>query len=335
MAQPIKRPKRPKIFQDRYEVLDGPVTEDSVWDYRVKDESSGETLTFKKVLGVYAEVDHRRLLARIARRRALGRTFPPVLDAGREGDEVTWLVVPALPVQTLGELARRDPESALVAFARVLAGLAEAHDAGIWHGRIMPSRVRIGDRGEVLLVDLGLYLDAAEGKGPYAPAVSSFDLGWVAPEVLRGHRPGPASDVWQLGLTLHAILSGGAEVFGGQTTFAKARCVLDDPPAALFDDVPKPMRRLVEHCLDKSPRLRPRNAGELLEAFEKARAGELEGEDEDEEEETSDELAQEEPDTEEETWEPAKPRSSRPAEAYVLGFGVVMAVLAAVGWYLV
>src|SRR5205814_10113446 len=98
---------------------------------------------------------------------------------------------------------RRAAETTVVRHvAEIAPALGYLHRRGIVHGDVKPqSAVLAGAAGErrALFVDLGL---------AGAEAVSRGSLEYAAPEVLEGAAPGPAADLYSLGVTLHELLSG-------------------------------------------------------------------------------------------------------------------------------
>src|SRR5262245_29118003 len=131
---------------------------------------------------------------------------------------------------------RRDPGERSLAlrellgrFVAVCDAVAYAHSRGVIHRDLKPSNVMLGEYGESLVVDWGLarLLDRPdpEETTPCVPVTLSrgsrgaaaTELGqavgtpaFMSPEQARGEhdRAGPASDVFSLGGTLYAVLTG-------------------------------------------------------------------------------------------------------------------------------
>ena len=92
-----------------------------------------------------------------------------------------------------------DPESIVVGTLRLAAALAHLHGRGLLHCDVRPGAVRIDGDGNWRLADAGLAHEL--GKVPVEPAYAARELrGWES--------PGPAADVYGLGATVHAALTG-------------------------------------------------------------------------------------------------------------------------------
>jgi hypothetical protein len=130
------------------------------------------------------------------------------VPSGAHGTETYWFVMEHVPG---GGLDRRPPMSPHEA-ARVGAQLAEAlaalHEAGIVHCDVKPANVGLTRRGNAKLLDFGA---AYRFRGDETESVNgpfSFTPDYAAPELARGGIPQPASDVFGLGATLYALVTG-------------------------------------------------------------------------------------------------------------------------------
>ncbi|OKK06976.1 hypothetical protein AMK26_10780 [Streptomyces sp. CB03234] len=195
--------------------------------------------------------------ARTAERLA-GGWVPRLLEAAVEGPEL-WTASPYVPALTLGEAvagAGPLPERAV----RVLgAGLAETlsrvHATGaVLHG-LAPGTVLLAADGPRLTA-FGA-LGAAESARAGAGGRLSVRLGYLTPEQVAGHEPGPPSDVFVLGLLL-------AYAATGTPPLADAAAIADAEPE--LGAVPETLRPLIARCLAKSPEDRP-GAGEAAAAL--------------------------------------------------------------------
>ena len=94
-------------------------------------------------------------------------------------------------VRARGHLA---PGEVVTVLAPVASALGRLHDLGVVHGDVSPGNVLLDLEGRPLLGDLGL----GHVLGEVSPGVWGTE-GYVAPEVLLGADPGPASDVYGIG----------------------------------------------------------------------------------------------------------------------------------------
>ncbi|QGV78583.1 PQQ-binding-like beta-propeller repeat protein [Streptomyces ficellus] len=195
--------------------------------------------------------------ARTAERLAGGRV-PEMLAAALDRPPL-WTATPYVPALTLGEaVALAGP--LLARTVRVLgAGLAEtlsrAHTTGtVLHG-LAPGTVLLAADGPRLTA-FGP-LGAAESASAGPAGRLSVRLGYLTPEQVAGHEPGPPSDVFVLGLLL-------AYAATGTPPLADAAAIADAEP--VLGAVPRELRPLIARCLAKSPEDRP-TAGEAAAAL--------------------------------------------------------------------
>ena len=156
------------------------------------------------------------------------------------------------------------PPAEAAAIARDIASaLAAAHEAGVIHRDLKPANVLFTQRGEVKVVDFGLAKDVAspEDRSTALPTLTATGtvagtLPYMAPEQLMGAAVGAAADVWALGIVLHEMLSG-SRPFQGDTGYALANAILNQPLPALPPDTPGPLAATVRACLARHPGERP------------------------------------------------------------------------------
>ncbi len=117
------------------------------------------------------------------------------------------VVMPHLRGGALDALVRArghlSPGEVVTVLAPVASALGRLHDLGVVHGDVSPGNVLLELDGRPVLGDLGL----GHVVGEVSPGVWGTD-GYVAPEVLLGGDPTPASDVYALGALGWLCLSG-------------------------------------------------------------------------------------------------------------------------------
>lgn len=162
-----------------------------------------------------SDVERQTLQARTMREaRTAARLDDPavvsVYDVVNDGVR-PWIVMELLHGRTLAQTIRAQgylspPYVAAVGLS-VLRGLRAAHGAGILHRDVKPSNVILADDGRIVLTDFGV----AIVEGDPSLTTSGMLIGspsFLPPEVARGERSGPPSDLWSLGATLYAAIQG-------------------------------------------------------------------------------------------------------------------------------
>jgi len=182
--------------------------------------------------------------------------------------------------ETLAERLQRDSrmrtQDALPIAHQMSAGLGAAHDAGVLHRDFKPGNIVLvaGDRGtRAVITDFGLALRSKEELTQGAPVTGTGQtLGtpaYMSPEQVEGKDLTPASDVYSLGLVLYQMITG-TRPFDDSTALSMAvRRIKEDPlpPHTLVPDVDPHWEKVILHCLQRDPKLRFQNAGEVGKAL--------------------------------------------------------------------
>lgn len=198
-------------------------------------------------LGVLASVDVEGL---VGFHEAVGLPGEPpkvaiVLDRVRGGSLLR-------AVGARGHLSVGESVTVLAPVARALAGL---HAVGVVHGDVAPANVLLEPSGRPLLADLGVARLAGERAGD----LYGTD-GFVAPEVLDGAPPSPASDVYAVGALAWWCVTGAAP----------APVALRQPLEQLAPGLPESWRAATTAALCGRPQERPTAAGLALAYFDSA-----------------------------------------------------------------
>jgi predicted ATPase len=140
-----------------------------------------------------------------------------------------------------------------------LAGALEtAHRAGILHRDIKPGNILYTDFGEPALSDFGI----AHVTGGFKTATGVFtgSPAFTAPEILSGDPPSQASDVYALGATLFAALTGHAafERRSGEQVVAQfLRIASESAPDLRESGVADDVAAVVDMAMRRGPHDRP------------------------------------------------------------------------------
>ena len=133
-----------------------------------------------------------------------------VFDVARHNGE-PYVVMELVASRSLAEMIRRhgacSTEQAALVADSVAAALEAAHRRGITHRDVKPGNVLIGNDGQIKLTDFGI----ARNMSEVTMTNSGLILGtpaFIAPEAASGDPVTPAADLWGLGATLYAAVTG-------------------------------------------------------------------------------------------------------------------------------
>ncbi|MEU6522069.1 protein kinase [Streptomyces sp. NPDC046924] len=229
----------------------------TVW--RAVDETLGRTVAVKELRfpSSIDEEEKRRLITRTLREaKAIARirnnNAVTVFDVVQEDDR-PWIVMELVEGKSLAEAIREDgllePRRAAEVGLAVLDVLRSAHREGILHRDVKPSNVLIAEDGRVVLTDFGI----AQVEGD--PSITSTGMlvgapSYISPERARGHKPGPAADLWSLGGLLYAAVEG-APPYDKGSAIATLTAVMTEPL-----EEPRnagPLRDVIYGLLNKDP----------------------------------------------------------------------------------
>ena len=238
----------------------------TVW--RAEDETLGRTVAVKELRfpSNIDEDEKRRLITRTLREaKAIARirnnSAVTVFDVVDEDDR-PWIVMELVEGKSLAEVIREDglltPVRAAEVGLAILDVLRSAHLEGILHRDVKPSNVLIAAAdGRVVLTDFGI----AQVEGD--PSITSTGMlvgapSYISPERARGHKPGPAADLWSLGGLLYAAVEG-VPPYDKGSAIATLTAVMTEPL-----EEPRnagPLRDVIFGLLTKDPAKRLDDAG--------------------------------------------------------------------------
>ncbi|NUP14980.1 MAG: protein kinase [Streptomyces sp.] len=180
-----------------------------------------------------------------------------------------WIVMELVQGRSLGAALQEGTLGARDAARiglEVLGALEAAHAAGILHRDVKPDNVLLGRHDRVVLTDFGIaQIEGETNLTDTGGFVGSPE--YIAPERVLGQRPGPASDLWSLGVVLYAATEG-VSPFRRSNTPATLQSVLNavpTPPASAQG----PLAEAINGLLQKDPARRP-NAAQTRALLEQA-----------------------------------------------------------------
>jgi tRNA A-37 threonylcarbamoyl transferase component Bud32/tetratricopeptide (TPR) repeat protein len=178
-------------------------------------------------------------------------------------------------------------------FVNVCQTVAYAHSKGVIHRDLKPGNVMLGDYGETLVVDWGLARRLTGGPDSGVKSLPDTDLGttpdpgahmtlhgqalgtphFMPPEQAAGQweRVGPAADVYSLGATLFALLTGRPPFEGPDVVALLERVKSGGVPSPRHfnPNVPRALEAVCLRALAHKPEDRYRSALELAQDLER------------------------------------------------------------------
>ncbi|MFD5639204.1 serine/threonine-protein kinase [Streptomyces sp. NPDC127077] len=184
---------------------------------------------------------------------------------GPDGAAIVMELVDGVCLRVLlTQQAPLDPEAALVLLKGSLLGLADAHRVGVVHRDYKPENVLVRPDGTSKLVDFGIA--ATDGTTAGIAGTPSY----MAPEQWTGAPASPAADVYAATATFFECLTGHKPYTGENLAELALQHVDGVIPA---DEVPEPVRSLVQRGLAKAPGQRPAHAEDFVAELEATAGG--------------------------------------------------------------
>jgi serine/threonine protein kinase len=231
-----------------------------------------------------------------------------VYDFGHTHDGFWFYAMELLEGETVTEVVVREGPlpvaRALSLLRQATRALAEAHAHGIVHRDIKPDNLFVsspaGERDVIKVLDFGVAsvavvlalgptepvsLRPGEDDHPTEPGRRDSDLRgdssdaeqvvgtplYISPEVARGGKAGPRSDIYALGCVLYFMLTG-RPVFVERDVASLLRAHAEKQPAQpstlLAEPLPEYVEKLIMRCLAKEPEHRYENAEALVAAID-------------------------------------------------------------------
>ncbi len=138
-----------------------------------------------------------------------------------------------------------------------------------------PANIKVRPDGTIKVLDFGIAKANAAVAGldlhdtitvtPHATrgGVILGTPGYMSPEQARGQEVDKRTDIWAFGCVLFAMLTGRTPFDGDTLSDVIAATLTTDPDwTALPPDVPEPIRRVLQRCLQRDHRHRLRDIGD-------------------------------------------------------------------------
>lgn len=237
---------------------------------KARDTIIGRTVAVKTFLQGFGRDSEEQFLREA---QTIGRlshsSIAQLYDVNTDASGTPFLVMEFVSGKSLEQLLAQSPVpfgSAAVWAADIASALAYAHHAGIIHGDVKPSNIRVTDDDRVKLVDFGVARFASQVSG------SDRVLGtpaYLSPEQIEGRKQDGRSDLFSLGIVLYEMITG-VRPFAGNSLGGVCAQILTAnpiPPSKINPAIPAALDRIIARCLAKNPDERYPSGNELARAL--------------------------------------------------------------------
>jgi serine/threonine-protein kinase len=155
---------------------------------------------------------------------------------------------------------------ALALVSQAARAVGYAHGRGLSHLGLSPTNVIVTADGDVKVTDFGI-LAATMPQHPAESQRHASRVPYLAPEQISGEATSAASDVFVLGVIAYELVTG-QRAYRGDSPAQIASAILAGPPAE--PPLPRPIVRVLQRCLARSPFERFPDARALADALDAA-----------------------------------------------------------------
>lgn len=205
--------------------------------------------------------------------QAAARLIHPHVVAIHEIDQrdgLWFIVMEMIEGGSLQDYLRRQTALPWPEATRLLAdacqGLIAAHRVGLVHRDIKPANLMRTAEGRVKLVDFGLAKAACETSELTATGTVIGTPNFMSPEQWRAEPLDDLSDIYSLGATYHALLTGQAPYAGRDPLQVMYACCSEPPPdpSRCGVEIPAACVAIIQRAMAKEPMDRYANAHQML-----------------------------------------------------------------------
>ena len=213
---------------------------------------------FKQELILSREVTHRNVVRIYDLGDADGVKF--ITMEYIEGSDLRSLII---------ERKAFPPGEAVETMIQICRALEAAHNVGIIHRDLKPQNIMRENQGRVVVMDFGLArLVESDGMTQTGALVGTME--YMSPEQALGSTLDQRSDLFTVGLIFYELLTGKMP-FTADSVLASLikRTQERAAPVTTHDSsIPTVLASIVSKCMERDPKLRYQNAGELLQDLE-------------------------------------------------------------------
>lgn len=196
-----------------------------------------------------------------------------IYDIGQEGDHYYMVMELLNPTSAASYVKERGPlhwSEATKVVADCCAALYAAHQVGLVHRDIKPDNILCSPTGNTKLVDFGLVKDLAFAAALTQTGVVAGTPLYMSPEQASDSPIDHRSDIYSLGATYFALLTGRPPYTGeAAPQIMFKHCTAPTPdPREIVPEIPELVVQVLTRAMSKAPEERYQTADEMRQALE-------------------------------------------------------------------
>ena len=196
------------------------------------------------------------------------RNIVEIYDVGEE-DDLYYIVMEYVRGQTLKELINKRGAlhyvEAVDIMKQVVSATALAHSMGIVHRDLKPQNILVTDSGIVKIADFGIASIQSLSQVTQTDTIMG-SLHYLAPEIARGEKATPQSDIYALGVVFYELLRGDVPFNGESPVNIALKHMRDEIPSvrAYNPAIPQSVENIIIKATAKNTNNRYQCADDML-----------------------------------------------------------------------
>ena len=196
------------------------------------------------------------------------RNIVEIYDVGEE-DDLYYIVMEYVRGQTLKELINKRGAlhyvEAVDIMKQVVSAPALAHSMGIVHRDLKPQNILVTDSGIVKIADFGIASIQSLSQVTQTDTIMG-SLHYLAPEIARGEKATPQSDIYALGVVFYELLRGDVPFNGESPVNIALKHMRDEIPSvrAYNPAIPQSVENIIIKATAKNINNRYQCADDML-----------------------------------------------------------------------
>jgi len=237
-----------------------------------------------------AEIERRFKRELLLARQVTHKNVVRIHDLG-DINGIKYITMPYVDGADLATVLKREGQlsvARVMHIARsIVAGLVEAHKAGVVHRDLKPANIMITTDDEAMIMDFGIARSTGSPSGHAVPgantivrnlqsAAQNFEgtvfgavvgtVEYMAPEQAKGVHVDQRADVYAFGLILYDLLLGHSRSAAAENPIVELQARMKQPPPgikALVPGVPDAVDAIISRCLEPDPDKRFQSTDEI------------------------------------------------------------------------